>query len=96
MSQEPKTNFDDTPAGTDSDLITLAADRRFTENPEVLDIERQLVADGATLPNRAIPFKYHPSWREYDDPQEIRSLIEAETDKDNPNKQLIGLLNEQL
>ena len=94
MSRKPDTpRTDDTPAGTDRDLNDIPVGRRFSANSELLEIERELVADGVELPNRAIPIEYYAESRSYTD-DEIRSIIEAELEKDAPNRQLIGYLNE--
>jgi len=96
MSDKPKTNFQDGPGGSDSGLQTLRpAGRRFSGSEEVLRIERELVAAGTDLPNRAIPEEFHPRNREYSE-SDVRDLLEEEAEKEHPNKQLIALLNEQL
>jgi len=96
MSREPETpRTDDGPAG-DSEITDIPAGRRFSDNQTVLSIESELIADGKTLPNRAIPTEYHPEHGEYDysDPAVVADLLDAEVSKENPNKSLIGLLNE--
>jgi hypothetical protein len=96
MTRKPQTPNDDAgPAGTDQQPTDIAAGFRFTGNDEILDIERRLIDDGATLPNRAIPMDAHEI-NGYADADAIRERIEAETERENPNKQTIAYLNELL
>ena len=93
MSRAPQTpRTDGTPAGTNQLRSDIPVGRRFSRNEELLRIERELVADGVELDNRAIPAEYHAMNREYDD-GEIAAIIEQEVDRDHPNRELIGYLN---
>jgi len=97
MSRKPTTpNDNEKPAGTTKDQTDIPVGRRYSSSEQILKIERELVADGEELDNRAIPAEFHPEQKDYSDPQEVRELIELESEKDHPNKQFIGLLNEQL
>jgi len=97
MSRKPTTpNDDEGPAGSGQELAEIPVGRRYSGSEQLLAIERELVAEGAELPNRAIPTEYHPENKDYADAEEVRELIELESEKDNPNRQLIGLLNQQL
>jgi len=97
MSREPDTlRTDDTPAGMDSTSKDIPAGSRFSANDEILRIEQELVAEGTELENRAIPIDYHPIKFDYTDTEKVRELINTEMDKENPNKQLIGLCNQHL
>jgi len=97
MSRKPVTpNDDEKPAGTNQEPADIPVGRRYSGNEQILQIERELLAEGRELENRAIPKMYHPEQKDYSDQQEVRELIELESEKDHPNKQLIGLLNEQL
>jgi len=69
--------------------------RRFVSG-EVLEIERELVADGHNLPNRGIPSQYEGRVSECADPDELRGLIETEVQKPNANQSLIGFVNDRL
>jgi hypothetical protein len=69
--------------------------RRFVSG-EVLEIERELVAEGHDLPNRGIPSQYEDRVAECTDPDELRGLIETECEKPNPNQSLIGHVNDRL
>lgn len=96
MTREPETpRTDDGPAG-DSEITDIPAGRRFSGSQELLDIESELIAEGQELPNRAIPTEYHPEHGDYDysDPAVVADLLDAEVGKEEPNKSLIGLLNE--
>jgi len=93
MSRKPRTPQDNGPAGTDQPTRTTETGRRFSGNEELLQIERELVANGVDLQNRAIPMEYHTMNRKYE-AQEIGEIIELEAEKDHPNKNLIGYLNE--
>jgi hypothetical protein len=95
MSRKPDTPNDDEGIAGNSTTGTIPAGRRFSGNEQLLALEDELATE-TTLPNRAIPIKYHPMNRDYDDPEEIRQEIEAEASTDQPNKALIGFLNEQL
>lgn len=75
------------------DMDEIAVGRRFSGNQDILRLERELLADGVELENRAIPMKYHTVKRDYTD-SEIAKIIEREVSKEYPNKQLIGYLNE--
>lgn len=76
-------------------LFDHPAGRRFVSG-EVLEIERELVADGHDLPNRGIPAQYEDRVEGCADPEELRGLIEAECQKPHPNQSLIGYVNERL
>jgi len=92
MSREPDSmDIDDTPGGADSETENIPAGRRFSGSPEILEIERELVAEGVDLPNRAIPISYRQ--RDYDSPEDVQDIIETEAAKEHPNRQLIGYLN---
>jgi hypothetical protein len=67
--------------------------RRFTGNGELLRLESEMVANGTELPNRAIPIEYHEMNNDYTR-EEITELVDREVAKDQPNKELIGFLNE--
>jgi hypothetical protein len=69
--------------------------RRFVSG-EVLEIERELVAEGVDLPNRGIPSQYEDRVAECADPDELRGLIETECQKPHPNQSLIGYVNDRL
>jgi len=69
--------------------------RRFISD-EVADIERELLADGVALPNRGIPSQYESRVASCADADELRQLIETETEKDHPNQSLIGYVNDRL
>jgi len=69
--------------------------RRFVSG-EVLDIERDLVAEGVDLPNRGIPSQYEDRVKECSDVDELRGLIETECQKPHPNQSLIGFVNDRL
>jgi hypothetical protein len=92
MSTKPNTPREHGPAGN-SKIEHIPTGRRFSSNSELLRIEKELIAEGIELPNRAIPAEYHAEIRSYE-PGEITELIEQETNKDHPNRQLIGYLNE--
>lgn len=94
MTSESPTTDDDGPGGSDSELTLGHAGPRYSGNPELLRIERELVADGVDLPNRAVPVEWHP--RESHTTEELRARIEAETETEHPNRALIGVLNAQL
>lgn len=94
MSRKPDTPRDsDGPAGMDTHREDIATGRRFSGNADLLRIERELVADGAELGNRAIPIEYHAQERDYT-AAEIESIIAEEVDHEHPNPNLIGYLNE--
>lgn len=67
--------------------------RRFTGNGEILRLESEMVANGKTLDNRAIPVEHHEMNNEYAR-EEITRLVDKEVAKEHPNKELIGYLNE--
>jgi len=69
--------------------------RRFVSG-EVLEIERELVAEGVDLPNRGIPSQYEDRVTECTDPDELRELIETEVQKPDANQSLIGYVNDRL
>lgn len=69
--------------------------RRFISG-EILEIERELIAEGVDLPNRGIPSQYESRVTECKDPDELRALIETECQKPNPNRSLIGYVNDRL
>jgi hypothetical protein len=71
----------------------IATGRRFSGNEEILAIEQEMAENGTELPNRAIPIQYHQMNNQYTCEQ-ITELVEAEVQKDVPNKALIGYLNE--
>jgi len=87
MNRKPQTPTDDEGPGGNSHLTTIPAGKRFTENEEILQLEKEMAAEGYELENRAIPAEYQ---REYE-PGEIEEIIQLEVEKDNPNRQLIGL-----
>lgn len=94
MSRKPQTpNDDEKPAGTNQEQADIPVGRRFSNNAELLEIERELVAEGVTLENRAIPAEYHTENSDYT-VEELTEIIQLETEKDAPNKNLIGYLNE--
>lgn len=94
MSRKPQTpNDNEKPAGTNQEQMDIAVGRRFSNNEELLRIEKELLADGVTLSNQAIPHEYHHEQRSYED-GEIADIIKLETEKDYPNRNLIGYLNE--
>lgn len=79
-------------------LTTLlqSADR-YTANDEILRLEQELQDEGVELANPAKPLHQHPMLMDCpDDPAEIRALIEAEVNKDDPNRERIGMLNRVL
>jgi len=76
-------------------LFDHPAGRRFVSG-EVLEVERELVADGHDLPNRGIPAQYEDRVEGCSDPEELRGLIEAECQKPHPNQSLIGYVNDRL
>jgi len=76
-------------------LFEYPAGRRFVSGA-VLEIERDLVADGHDLPNRGIPAQYEDRVKTCSDPEELRGLIEAECQTAHPNQSLIGYVNERL
>jgi len=69
--------------------------RRFISG-EVLEIERELIAEGTDLPNRGIPSQYEKNVKNCTDADELRELIETEVQKSNPNQSLIGYVNDRL
>lgn len=93
MSRKPQTpNDDEKPAGSDQVPADIPVGYRFSGNSNILEIEQELLADGVELPNRAIPIKYHAANADYDK-ESIKEIIKTETEKDHPNRQLIGYLN---
>jgi len=97
MSRKPTTpGVNNSPDNAGNEITAIRPGRRYSSNTDILQMEAALVADGVDLENRAIPVKYHPEKRAYDDPAAIRELIEAELDSEHPNRALIGLLNQQL
>ena len=76
-------------------LFEHPAGRRFVSGT-VLEIERELIADGHDLPNRGIPAQYEARVAECEDPDELRGLIETECQKPHPNQSLIGYVNDRL
>jgi len=69
--------------------------RRFVSG-EILEIERELIAEEVDLPNRGIPSQYERRVKQCSDVDELRGLIEAEVQKPNPNQSLIGYVNDRL
>lgn len=67
--------------------------RRFTGNGEILRLESEMVANGTELNNRAIPVEHHEMNNDYTR-EEITALVDREVAKSQPNKELIGYLNE--
>jgi hypothetical protein len=96
MSNKPETPGYDVNTPGESTTPDIPAGPRFSGSEEILRIEQELVAEGRDMPNRAIPLEYHPEKRDYDDAEQIRAEIEAEAEKEHPNRSLIGLLNRQL
>jgi hypothetical protein len=98
MSRKPKTQ-DEMPTEEDRTDIPDPTDRptgrRFVSG-EVLEIERELVAEGVDLPNRGIPSQYERRVKQCSDVDELRGLIETEVQKPNPNQSLIGYVNDRL
>ena len=98
----PGTSKDDDNSNTGlSDLDTPDADeipvgRRFTDNSDILRLEREMVAGSVELGNRAVPLNDHPEKHDYETAAEIRDEIAAEASKDHPNRQRIGVLNQIL
>lgn len=98
----PTTSKDDSDDKADlSDLDTPDPDeipvgRRFTDNPDILRLEREMIAEGVELGNRAVPINDHPEKHDYEAAAEIRDEIAAEASKDYPNKERIGVLNQIL
>lgn len=78
------------------DMAEIDVGKRFSDNPEVLRLERELVADGVELDNRAVPLSDHPEHHAFESTQEIREAIESEADSEHPNKARIGVLNDLL
>jgi len=96
MSRKPDTPTDDAgPAGSGQQFADIPVGRRFSSNDELLRIERDLLAEGVDLSNRAIPSEVHKS-NGYESAAAIRERIEAEADREHPNKQTIAYLNELL
>jgi len=95
MSRKPQTPNDDAkPAGTNQEQSNIPVGKRFSGNKELLETERELVADGVELDNRAIPVEYHKEKSDHTT-EERNEIIELELEKDAPNKNLIGYLNQQ-
>lgn len=80
----------------DRDPLDRPAGRRFTGNQTILDAEAELAADGVDLPNRAIPIADHAELGDELSAEDIRARIDAEADKDQPNRNRIGYLNHRL
>jgi hypothetical protein len=76
-------------------IFDRLAGRRFVSD-DLAATERELVADGADLPNRGIPVQYRDRVAGCDDADELRDLIETECQKPHPNQSLIALVNERL
>jgi len=97
MTRKPdRPNTDGTPAGTprkEWEAKDRPPGRRFSGCDEILQLEKEIIADGGELPNRAIPIKYHEEKRDYTT-EEINELIDTEVETENPNRKLIGYLNE--
>jgi len=102
MSRKPTTppstsSTDSENTDTDArDPLTRPAGRRFTGDKSILDTERELVADGVELDNRAIPVKDHAECGDDIDEAEIRARVNEEADKENPNRNRIAYLNQRL
>jgi len=69
--------------------------RRFISG-EILEIERELIAEGTDLPNRGIPSQYEKNVKNCTDADELRGLIETEVQKPHPNQSLISFVNDRL
>jgi len=76
-------------------IFERPAGRRFVSEG-LAETERDLIADGADLPNRGIPVPYRDRVAEWDDADELRTLIETECQKPHPNQSLIAFVNERL
>ena len=86
--ETPRHDSDD-----EHNISDICAGRRFVRrDSEVWAIEQQLVAEGASLDNRAIPMEYH----EMVDPEAIRDAIEEQSSAMYSNKNAIGYLNMRL
>jgi len=98
MSRKPQTGMTDS-VETDTDTrnpLARSAGRRFSGDESILRLERELVADGVTLENRAIPIRDHAECGDDINAEEIQRRINEETDKEHPNRNRIGYLNERL
>jgi len=69
--------------------------RRFISG-EILEIERELIAEGTDLPNRGIPSQYEKNVKNCTDADELRGLIETEVQKPHPNQSLVAFVNDRL
>jgi len=76
-------------------LFNRPAGRRFVSGV-VLEIERNLIADGADLPNRGIPSEYRPRVEDCADVADLRELVETEVQKPHPNQSLIGYVQARI
>jgi hypothetical protein len=74
-------------------LLQTAA--RYTGNPEILRIERDLRDEGVDLDNPALPVEEHPTAGTIT-AAECRDRIEAETDAENPRRDRIAGLNARI
>jgi len=97
MNRKPKTASEmPSEDNTDtSDVTDWPPGRRFV-SAEVAAIEVDLLQDGVDLPNRGIPARYRSQVADCSDADELRALIETETNKDYPNRQLIAFINNRL
>lgn len=73
------------------DPLDVPTGPRFTSNPRVLEIEEDMIADGATIENRARPLAASNATVD-----ELRGEIEAEAASESPDRQRIAALNRQL
>jgi hypothetical protein len=76
------------------DRMLQTADR-YTGNPEILRIERDLREEGVDLDNPALPVEEHPTAGTIS-AAECRDRIEAETDAENPRRDRIAGLNARI
>jgi hypothetical protein len=98
MSRKPKTKSE-MPSEDDQTAIPDVGDRptgRRWVSEEIAAVERELIEDGVELPNRGIPSRYRSRVLDCTDADELRALIETETEKEHPNQQLIGWINSRL
>lgn len=71
------------------------AGRRFVSDA-VQAIERELVEDGADLPNRGIPTGYRDRVEDCEDVADLRELVKTEVQKPHPNQSLIGYVQARI
>jgi hypothetical protein len=98
MSRKPTTKSE-MPSEDSQTAILDVGDRptgRRWVSEEIAAVERELLEDGVTLPNRGIPSQYRRRVLGCSDADELRDLIETETEKEHPNQQLIGWINSRL